>query len=58
MGRTGPDGDGTESGPYVEMLRREADRAAWMQTGVIVLGLIVGLSRGPGRGIPDLAWVR
>lgn len=40
-----------------EMLRRQADRTAWMQTGVILLALIAGTLGGMAAALIVLHWM-
>jgi hypothetical protein len=42
----------------VELLKRQADRAQWMQTGVILLALVAGLLGGTGAALVLLNWIR
>jgi hypothetical protein len=42
----------------VERLKRQADRAQWMQTGVILLALVAGLLGGIGAALVMLNWIR
>lgn len=41
----------------VEMLRRQADRVGWMQTGVIVLALVAGMLGGAAAALLILGWI-
>jgi hypothetical protein len=42
----------------VERLKRQADRAQWIQTGVILLALVAGLLGGIGAALVMVNWIR
>lgn len=42
----------------VEMLRRQADRTGWMQTGVVVLALTAGTLGGAAGALLILGWLQ
>jgi hypothetical protein len=42
----------------VERLKRQADRAQWMQMGVILLALVAGLLGGIAAALVMLNWIR
>ena len=41
----------------VERLKRQADRAQWMQTSVIILALVAGMLGGIGAALVILRWM-
>lgn len=41
----------------IDQLRRQADRIAWIQTGVIVLALIAGTLGGAAAALVILSWM-
>jgi hypothetical protein len=51
-------GDAERNVTYqVERLKRQADRAQWMQTSVILLALVAGMLGGIGAALVILRWM-